>query len=86
MTFLEVFYVLTIIAALFFMFHSIIHRKGFHWPIFLLRLLLGAIGVSFGLLGLFCSPSSGSCFIIYSLLVFLFFGVSLVMFLRRDSK
>lgn len=86
MTFLEVFYVLTIITALVFMFHSIIHRKEFHWSIFLLRLLLGVIGVSFGAIVLLCSPSSRNCLVIYSLLVFLFFGVSLVMFLMGDNK
>ncbi len=80
---LDVLYVLTMVSALLFIVHSLLSAKRLTRFALVSGLLLGVIGISFGLFGLFCSPSSGNCFVAYSILVFLFFGISLAVFIMR---
>jgi len=82
---LNALYVLGIVGGIFFMMFSLLSAKRLTRFSLVFRLILGVIGISFGLLGLLCSPSSKNCFVVYSLLVFLFFGVSLLLFLRKDE-
>ena len=74
---------LAVLGGILFIIQSIFSAKRLTRFALVFRLLLGAIGISFGLIGLFCFPSSRGCFVAYSLLVFLFFGSSLAVFIMR---
>ncbi len=80
---LGVLFVFIIIGALLLTIHSILSAKRLTRFTLVSMLLLGVIAISFGLPGLFCLPSSRSCFAAYSLLVFLFFGIALAVFIMR---
>ena len=75
--------VLAMLGGTLFVIQSIFSAKRLTRFVLVFRLLLGAIGISFGLIGLFCFPSSRGCFVAYSFLVFLFFGISLAVFIMQ---